>query len=364
MRYIISILFLLSTLNGFSQKSIIKDSLYVIELKLHIDSIYNYQFENSENTYMQMLNDYPNHPFPDLYYALAMYWKYFPITPNSEKAPLFVEKLNSSIAKAENYFAKQETNESIFFNLMGRLLLMQYFSDNQTSANVFPHIKPAYKMLHKGFRLEDSFSDFKFSSGVYNYYREYYPKAHPIYKPIAYFFPKGNALKGIALLETNSQKGIFLHKESLSFLIYINLYFEKNYRKALKYTKQIRKESPDNLLYLSYHTLSLLLLKKYNKAKALISILEKTKHSNNYFKAIAHVFNGIIAEKKYKDYTLAKTQYSTALKKLERYENFANTYKSIAYFGLSRIYLEDATLSNKYRKKARKLAIFSHINFD
>jgi hypothetical protein len=311
-----------------------------------------------------MLKQYPSHPFPDLYYALVLYWKYFPITTESAHEPEFLSKLNSSILKAEKYFDEKETDESVFFNLMGRMLIMQDYADNQASSNLISQLKPSYKMLVKGFDLRDSFSDFRFSTGVYNYYREFYPKAHPIYKPVAYFFPKGDAKKGIKQLEYNSKHGTFLHKESLSFLVYISMYFEQDYKKTLKYSKNLTKDNPDNLLYLSYYIQTLLLQKRYHKAEELIPQL-RSKHSSNFFIALSNVYSGIIAEKKEKNLLDAKTYYLKSLELLTEYGNFVNTYNSILYFGLSRIYsTSDIKKSNGYRKKANKLVIFPHINFD
>jgi len=365
MRKLIILIFLLSCFNSFSQKPILSDTVYVQELRNRINDLYNFDFDDCDSVYESMSKTYPNHPFPDLYYSLVLYWKYFPITTASYHEPEFLSKLNRSIGKAEKYFEEKETDESVFFNLMGRMLIMQYYADNQASSNVISQLKPSYKMLVKGFDLQDSFNDFKFSSGVYNYYREFYPKTHPIYKPIAYFFPKGNAKKGIKLLENNSKHGTFLHKESLSFLVYISMYFEQDYKKTLKYSRNLSKDNPNNLLYQSYYIQTLLLQKKYNKAENLIPQLTNQKHTNDFFIALSHVYLGLIAEKKEKNFREAKNHYLKSLQLLTNYGEFANTYNSIAYFGLSRIYSNsDIKKSNSYRKKANKLIIFPNINFD
>lgn len=362
-RFFAVLLFFLS-FNCFAQQSILNDTSYVNELREQINDLYNFNFVHSNSVNDNMLKQYPDHPFPDLYYSLTLYWKYFPITTESTHEPEFLSKLNSSILKAEKRFEEKETDETVFFNLMGRMLLMQYFADNQASSNLISQLKPSYKMLVKGFDLQDSFSDFKFSSGVYNYYREFYPKTHPIYKPVAYFFPKGDAKKGIKLLENNSKHGTFLHKESLSFLVYISMYFEQDYKMTLKYSKKLTKDNPNNLLFLSYHIQTLLLQKKYSKAKELIPQL-KDKHSTDFFIALSNLYLGIIAEKKDKNFLDAKNYYLKSLQLLSKYGNFANTYNSISYFGLSRIYsTSDIKKSNGYRKKANKLVIFPHINFD
>lgn len=366
MKRLLIFLFLLQTFNLDAQSYFLSDTLFVKRVEKNIDSIYNYNFELVDNIYTELLRKYPNHPFPDLFYSTSLYWKYFPIIPGCSSEELYLKKINSAIDKAEKMLEKNENNpEAIFFHLMSRMLIMQYYADNSLSSKVVTHLGPAYKMVSKGFELKNNLSDFNFSTGVYNYYREYYPKTHPVYKPFAYFFPDGDAKLGLKQLEYNWQHGVFLHSESLFFLAYINLYFEKDYRNALKYVKQLEKEFPNNLLYISYNLQTLLLLNKYNKANTLISKLENSPHENDFFKITAKIYRGIICEKKEKDLKKAEKLYSEALHQLEKYGAFANTYSSIAYFGLSRIYNHtDKKIARKYQKKALELAIYPHINFN
>ena len=262
---------------------------------------------------------------------------------------------------------KDENNpEAIFFHLMSRIIIMQYYADNKLSSKLIPHLGPAYKMITKGFDLTNDITDFNFSTGVYNYYREYYPKAYPVYKPVALFFPDGNAELGLKQLEQNWQDGVFLSSESLFFLTYISLYFEKDYKQALKYVKYLDEEYPNNLLYVSYNLQTLLLLNKYNKAKKEISRLESIPHENDFFKIAAKVYYGIIYEKKDKDFIKAEKYYKEALSQLKEYGGFANSYSSFAYFGLSRIYnlKKDKKTARKYHKKAIELATYPHITFN
>ena len=66
--------------------------------------------------------------------------------------------------------------------------------------------------------LPTYYSDFYFFTGVYNYYREAYPEAYPVYKPLALLFPKGSKTKGLEDLLIASKNSIFLKAEAFSFL--------------------------------------------------------------------------------------------------------------------------------------------------
>ena len=364
-RILYTLLFLQS-INSFAQSSLFSDSEFNREIQESIDSIYNFNFNSTGKIQKQLELRYPAHPFNELYFSIVLYWKQFPITPNDKYHRPYVNALNMAIEKFDIANKKSpEDLEIIFFSLMSRLLLVQYYSDNDMSSKVIPYVSSTYKLVKRSFILKDSIMDFNFPSGIYNYYREYYPRSYPIYKPIAYFFPKGDAEEGLKQLKKNSEKGIFLESEARFFLVYINFYFEKDFRIALKNAKQLVKKSPDNLIYLSYEIQILLSLEKYNKAHELIPKLRNSFHENEFFIILADLFEAVIIEKKNKNYKKAELMYWDVIEKIDKYGQFANSYKSISYFGLSRIYTEkDKKRSMEFREMAIELTPHPHINFD
>lgn len=366
MRHVLIVIFLFQVSLLAAQPYFLSDTVDARNIKKEVDLIFDFEFQNTDSVYSDLTQKYPDHPLPDLFYSFQIYWKHFPITPSSNYETMYLSKLKSSIEKGEKMLEISPNNyEVIFFNLLSRMLILQYYADNKLSSKLIPHVRPTYRLVVKGFELTNELVDFNFSTGVYNYYREYYPEAHSVYKPIAFFFPEGNAKKGIKQLKHSWKNGVLLHSESLFFLTYIHLYFEKDFSKGLTYAKQLDKEYPNNPLYITYHLQSLLLMNRYKKADELICRIETLSHQNDYFKIIAGVYRGIICEKRDKNLIKAEKYYLEALLNLKKYGEFANTYSSIAYFGLSRIYqLKDKELSKKYKKAALDLAIYPHINFD
>jgi tetratricopeptide (TPR) repeat protein len=366
MKKILFILILIQPINLIAQESILTDSVFILRLKTEVDSIYNFQFENTEKAYMELEEKYPDHAFTQLFYALMLYWKYFPIVPESKYHDLYVQRIEKAIASAEKILDKDKSNsEAIFFNLMGRMLLMQYYADNGVSSKVIPHLGRAYKMVTAGFDLKKDMIDFNFTTGVYNYYSEAYPEAHPIYKPVAYFFPKGNIKLGLQQLEYNWQNGIFLDAESLFFLVYINLNFEKNYPATLQYLEHLNTSYPNNPLYISYRIQTLLITENYDFASDYINKLKKIDYENDFFLIVSNIYEAIILEKQKHNYLKATKIYAEALKDIEKYGDFGNQYSSFAFYGLSRIYHEkDKKKEKEYRKIANELSVYPHINFD
>ena len=67
--------------------------------------------------------------------------------------------------------------------------------------------------------MSSVYPDFYFFTGLYNYYREAYPEAHPIYKVLAFLFPRGDREKGSAELQNAGANSIMLKAEAYSFLV-------------------------------------------------------------------------------------------------------------------------------------------------
>lgn len=365
MKFRFTIVFLLISLSACAQHSILDDQQTIQKVESELDSIYNYNFDTSEAIYKELKLTYPKHPLPSLFNAVRIYWQYFPVTPADTLSNLYIKYNTDAIQKAETLLENNKDNpEAVFFNLMARLLIMQYYADNHQSSKVAPHIRTVYKMTKKGFKLSDQVQDFLFSTGLYNYYREAYPEKHPVYKPFAYFFPDGDKKLGIKQLEKNWHDGIFLDAESLSFLVYISLNFEGNFSKSSRYTKELHKAYPNNPLYLSYRIRTLLLLHKYKKALPLIDQLN-TYSSNEFFQVMIYIYQGIYAEKKDKNLDVAEEFYQKAIELSDRYKPFINSRISYAYYGLARIWKnKNNQKSIAFRNKAESLSSYPHINFD
>src|SRR6056297_3587994 len=366
MRIFFIIPFLFLSLQVWSQPNILSDPKAVAEIEDQLNRIYNYDFEQVDSYYQKISSKYPDHPLPQLFYSIKIYSEHFPVTPESDFHQIYVDYITDAIEKSDALLNKDKDNtEASFISLASRLLLMQYYADNHQSSKVIPYVRKAYQLTKDGFDLTDSFVDFNFSTGLYNYYIEAYPEKHPVYKPIAYFFPKGNKELGLRQLEYTWKHGIFLDAEALSFLVYISLNFEGDYRKSARYTRMLYQEYPNNPLYLSYRIRTLLLLERYYRAEQLIDELENNSFSNNFFQMMVEIYRGIVQEKKYKNYPVAEQHYWNAVQLSEKYVPFANGRLSYAYFGLSRIWEhKNKKQASDYRDKALELSIYKHLTFD
>jgi len=366
MRILFILSFFILSFQVSSQPFILSKKEAVEEIEEHLNRIYNFQFEHFDAYYQKLVTLYPSHPLHTLFSSIKIYWEHFPVTPKSEFHQPYVEQITLSIEKSDKLLEQDEQNtEAVFISLMSRLLLMQYYADNHLSSKVLPYVRRTYQLTKEGFDLTNELVDFNFSTGLYNYYIEAYPEKYPVYKPIAFFFPDGDVDFGLRQLEYTSKHGIFLDAEALSFLVYITLNFEADYKKSNRYTRELHHEYPDNPLYLSYRITNLLLLERYYRAEKLVENLENNPYGNDFFQMMTQIYRGILQEKKYNNYPVAEQHYLEAVRLSENYVPFANGRLSYAYFGLSRIHQEaNPEKSNKYLSIAKDLSVYKHLTFD
>jgi len=344
---------------------ILQDSNSLELVKKEIDCIYRLQFTNADRLYNKISRMYPGHPVVLLLRGLSTFWKNYPLLHTNPAHQSFEEDLRHCIRLSEK--SRNPANEAEFLlaNLCARGLLLKYYSDNNLTMQTLPLVTSTYKYLRRSFNYTRSCSDLYYYTGVYNYYREAYPKVYPVYKPLAMLLPAGDMETGLKQLHIAADNAVVLRAESYLLLSWIYLNFENKYQQALYFSKSLHEMYPDNMSYYATYIKNLLLMKEYDEAEKLI--VKSTKDvENKYFQAQLTIFKGILQEKKYHENTIARESYFAGISKVAPFGDYANEYAAYAYFGLSRI--SDAEnekgMSKKYRDKALKLGDFKKLNFD
>ncbi len=342
-----------------------KDPSALKLIKSGVDCIYNFQFKQARNIYMEIKQSYPEHPIPYIFRALITYWENYPLLPDSPARQSFEDDLYTCIELSEKDFSPVNEAEYLMTNLGARGLLLLFYADNGISMQVLSIAPSTYKYVKKAFDNADVYEDFYFITGLYNYYREAYPEAHPVYKPLAFIFPKGDKARGLRELDIAARQGIFLKAEAFSFLSGIYISFENNYPQAFHYSKTLHELYPSNVQYLAVYIKNLLLVKRYDEAEELINKAEK-EFQNNYFDAQLNILRGILLEKKYSNLLLARRYYLNGISSTVPYGVYASEFNAYAYFGLSRISAanKDNRMAKNYRKKAEGEAAYDNVNFD
>ena len=334
-------------------------------VKKNIDCIYNHDFSHAQEIYLKIQKSYPGHPVLFLLKGMQTYWKNYPLLKTTPAHVSFEEDMRQCIRLSEKNIMPSNKAEYLLTNLCARGMLLEYYSENNLSMQVIPLVTSTYGKVRNAFDFSNGCTDLQYYTGVYNYYRDAYPIAYPIYKPLVLLLPSGNMNTGLTELHNSALNGIFLSAESYYVLAGIYLNFENKYQQASNYSMTLHRLYPDNELYFALNLKNLLLLEHYEEAEKLINVALKGTE-NTYFQAQLTIFKGIIQEKKYHDKNLAQQYYQSGLNKIAPFGEYGNEYAAYAYFGLSRISnIKNETGAGKqYRAKAMKLAAFKKINFD
>ncbi len=363
LKYYIILSFCLSTASINAQ--IFQDPASLKLIKDGIDSIYNGQFDFALDVYGKIHRSYPQCPVVVLFKGIITYWKNYPLLYSSSERFSFEEDMNNCIDICEKNKNPSYKAEYLLANLCARGLLLTFDADNDLRTYVYPLVRSTYRHVRTSFEFTSVYSDFFFFTGLYNYYREAYPREHPFYRPLAFLFPKGNKDKGLEELQAAGRNSIFFKAEAYSLLSYIYISYEDNYQQALYFSKYLYDVYPGNPEYLGDYIKNLLLIKDYDEAERIVD--SSIPPSNNvYYLAQSTFFNGIIMEKKYHDYEIAEQYFKKTIEKMAPFEVYGNEYTAYAYFGLSRIsgYNGDREHKNFYHKQAMKLADLKKIDFN
>jgi hypothetical protein len=344
---------------------ILNDTISLSLVKESIDNIYNLEFKKADIDFSLLEKAHPGHPVIYLLRGLKTYWENYPLSPSSPAYISFENDLQQCIELCEGKNKPADEAELLLANLSARGMLLLFYADNDLTMEVIPLAASTYPYIRRSFNYTSSYTDFFFFTGLYNYTRAAYPEAYPVYKAVAFLFPKGDKQKGLRELQLVAKNSILFKAESSLFLSGISLSIENNYEEACTYSKTLHELYPANLQYLGIYIKNLLLIKRYDEAEKLIKS-DGADISNFFFKAQLAIFNGILQEKKYYNDKLSEQYYIRGVHDISLFGYFGNEYAAYGYFGLSRIRARagDTNYKKTYLKKALDLADFKKINFD
>jgi hypothetical protein len=344
---------------------LMKDTSAMNLIRKDIDCIYNLHFKEAREVYAKIVRSYPEHPIVYLLKGMINYWENYPLTHSSPTHVAFEEDLRQCIKLSEANKNPSYEAEYLLSNLCARGMLLLYYDDNDLVMEVTPLTISTYKHLRRAFYFAPECTDLYYFTGVYNYYREAYPRAYPVYKSLAFLFPHGDVVIGLKQLQTAALNSVVLRAEASFLLTWIYMGFEDRMSESLFYCRTLYEKYPDNPLYLEYYLRNLLLMKYYDMAEKLITEAPK-EYGNKYYHGQMLILKGIMKKKKYNNVRLAEELYKKGIEETSLYGRYGNEYTSYAYFGLSRISQsnDEKQTRKTYRKEAMKRSEFGKIDFD
>jgi tetratricopeptide (TPR) repeat protein len=244
-------------------------------LRKDIDYIYNLQFNEAREVYSKIVQTYPGHPVVFLLRGIMIFWENYPLLNTNSAHVSFEEDMRQCIRLSERENNPVYEAEYLLANLCARGMLLMFYADNDLIMEVIPITTSTYRYLMHSFNFTSVCTDLYYFTGLYNYYREAYPKVYPVYESLALLFPEGDIEKGLKELQLAAINSVVLRAESYLLLSWIYLNFENKYYEALFYCRSLHELYPDNVLYLAQFIKDLLLMKKYDEAEKVYNELSK-----------------------------------------------------------------------------------------
>ncbi len=312
---------------------------------------YNFSFATARDYQQELLNLTPDHPVPYFLHALIIYWENFPLTQENKKSDQFLQLMDKTVNLAEPFLASEKTYlEGVFFELFGRAFKVMFWADNGQTLKIIPELGTMYRHTLEGFRLKEDFSEFYFSTGLYNYYIEAYPQAHPVYKPLIAFMKHGDKALGLIQLNKAIQETVYLRVESLFFMSLIQLHYEEELESAAYYAKKLCADYPGNIYYKGHLIIILLHQGRFREVRKVIENMDQME--NPYVTLVIETAGAFMAEKETGNLGLARKKYLRVIEMAEHLGPFTDRFQAIGYMGLSRV-CEKRGLTSEARKYAR-----------
>lgn len=324
--------------------------------------IYGFRFDEARVLQLQLELLSPGHPAPVFLEALLIYWENFPLLPDNDLSTTFDGLMDSCIHRAALMLDKPGTHlEGVFFDLFGRAFKAMFWADNGKASRAVADLPEMYKRTKEGFLLVEDFPGFYFSTGLYNYYIEAYPEAHPIYKPFVAFMHKGDRNLGLIQLNRAIQESVFLRVEATLFMALIQANYENDLNTASIYAEKLHREFPRNTYYQGLITSIWLHQKRFARVRELLPILEE--QSDPYSHLIHTLASAFLAEKKGGEENEAGKAYLGVIGLAESLGPIADMFNAMACMGLSRLHeargLHQA--ARQWSRKAEKLTAYPFI---
>lgn len=323
---------------------------------------YNFSFLKARSFQKELAGITPDHPAPIFLEALILYWENFPLTPEKKASERFVDLMDQVAELSEPYYDSDRLHlEGVFFDLFSRAFKSMFWADNGKPGKIIPDLVTMYKYTKEGFELKDQFNEFYFSTGLYNYYIEAYPEAHPAYKALLAFMQDGDKALGLQQLNYAINHTVFLKVESTLFMSIIQLKYEKDLSTAVIYAEKLFKEYPDNIFYQGHLVTILLYQQRFKRTREVLGTMVTQRDS--YSEMIRVMAGAFMAEMESKNYPMAEKGYMKTVEMADTFGPYAELYKAIGYMGLSRIYKQQGNTSEagSYARKAAKYTTYSFI---
>ena len=241
-----------------------------------IDSAYNFQFKGSQKRLEPWQKKHPDHPIWTFWNGFILWWKMLPDLENHSHDDDFFNTMRKTSYEASQILKKHPDHvDAIILQSASLGYMARMHANRRQWVDAMQIGRNALSAFERVKTVDPDMSDIPFGDGLYSYYMAYIPESYPVVKSISWMLPDGNKQEGIAGLQKAADTGLLTRGEALYFLANINLNYENEPEKAIRYLKELNKKYPRNNFYVRALIHAYINAKKLLKARMLVDELIK-----------------------------------------------------------------------------------------
>jgi tetratricopeptide (TPR) repeat protein len=326
--------------------SILDDEQFRTDVRRGLDLLYDMDYAAAGAVFAAIEQRHPKHPVGPLLRALPPWWEVMVDPDDESRDKAFLAAMEEVIERCDRRLRTDRQDlDGLFFKAGAHAFRGRLHADRKHWLRAARDGQKALRYLREVRDRDPDNPDLLLGTGLFHYLADVVPEQHPILKPFARMFPKGDRARGLFELSKAAEQGEFVSAEAAFGLVQIYYLFEKDYASALHYARSLRQRYPNNSLFHVYEGRSFARLNMWGEARRdLLEILDRhaegrTGYRGDVLQQALYVLGR--DEVKWKQYVDALT-YLARLEDLPRqsnsggYKAWGRVYRGMALDALGR----------------------------
>jgi len=251
-----------------------------------IDDIYNLEFDAAEDVFRKMISKTPDKPAGYFYLAMVTWSRLIAGFWSQENVAEYIRRIHRAIDIAGRNIRTNPSDSYNYFYLGGaqgflarfELMRGKWFSS-------FLLARKAVKALKKCLEVDPGNRDVLLGIGIFDYYTSRFSGAA---KFLSYLLVhKGSREKGLKRLHIAAEQAVYSKTEAKSVLLYIYLFLEEDYLKALDLAEQLGQKYNRDPSYKYYQGVCFIKLGDDENYRDIISFMrQKIRTASSHTEAL------------------------------------------------------------------------------
>ena len=230
--------------------SVLQDPAFQADARQGLDALYSLRFGEAERTFDRIAARYPAHPVGPFLQALVPWWQILLDLSDTRRDDQFMRAMDEVADRADALLRRDDEDpDGLFFKAAAHGFRARHLGNRR---QYFAAAKDGLRALDAVLELQKqdpANPDYRFGTGLYNYYRVVVPREHKVARPFAGAFPPGDRSGGLGDLHVAFRQGSFVQAEAAYFLLQIYYRYERDYAKTMQFARYLRETYPDNAFF-------------------------------------------------------------------------------------------------------------------